>query len=83
VPTNLAQCGRKGLGSRRVGERGVAKVRVLIIDDHAVVRAGLRLLLEREDGIEAVGEAGNAHDAVGLAERLSPDVVLMDVTCPA
>jgi two-component system response regulator NreC len=57
-------------------------VRVLIVDDHAVVRAGLRLLLDREDGIEAVGEAGNAREAVELAERLAPDVVLMDVIMP-
>ena len=57
-------------------------VRVLIVDDHAVVRAGLRLLLDRENGIEVVGEAGNSPDAVDLAEQLSPDVVLMDVVMP-
>lgn len=57
-------------------------VRVLIVDDHAVVRAGLRLLLDREEDVETVGEAGNAREAVDLAERLSPDVVLMDVVMP-
>ena len=57
-------------------------VRVLIVDDHAVVRAGLRLRLDREEDVETVGEAGNAREAVGLAERLSPDVVLMDVVMP-
>jgi two-component system response regulator NreC len=54
-------------------------VRVLIVDDHAVVRAGLRLLLDVEDDIETVGEAGGAHEAVFEARSSKPDVVLMDV----
>ena len=57
-------------------------VRVLIVDDHAVVRAGLKLLLDAEDDIEAVGEAGNARDAVFRMRSLKPDVVLMDVVMP-
>jgi two-component system, NarL family, response regulator NreC len=57
-------------------------VRVLIVDDHAVVRAGLKLLLDAEDDIEAVGEAGNARDAVFRMRSLEPDVVLMDVVMP-
>ena len=57
-------------------------VRVLIVDDHAVVRAGLKLLLDAEDDIEAVGEAGNAKDAVFRMRSLKPDVVLMDVVMP-
>jgi two-component system response regulator NreC len=57
-------------------------VRVLIVDDHAVVRAGLRLLIDAEDDLEAVGEAGNARDAVFQARALKPDVVLMDVVMP-
>jgi DNA-binding NarL/FixJ family response regulator len=57
-------------------------VRVLIVDDHAVVRAGLKLLLDAEDDIEAVGEAGNARDAVFQMRSLKPDVVLMDVVMP-
>jgi two-component system, NarL family, response regulator NreC len=57
-------------------------IRVLIVDDHAVVRAGLRLLLEREEDMEPVGEAGDTREAVQMARRLTPDVVLMDVVMP-
>ncbi|MDX6466981.1 MAG: hypothetical protein QOI27_2021 [Gaiellaceae bacterium] len=57
-------------------------VRVLIVDDHAVFRAGLRMLINAEADMEAVGEAGNARDAVFQARALKPDVVLMDVVMP-
>jgi two-component system, NarL family, response regulator NreC len=57
-------------------------VRVLIVDDHAVVRAGLRLLLEAEDGLEPVGEAGSAREAVFQARSTKPDVILLDVVMP-
>ncbi|MFE7763343.1 response regulator [Streptomyces sp. NPDC057438] len=54
-------------------------VRLLLCDDHAVVRAGLRALLSVADGIEVVGEAGTGEEALALAARLHPDVVLMDL----
>ncbi len=57
-------------------------VRVLIVDDHAVVRSGLRLLLDAEDDIEPVGEAGSAREAIFQARALKPDVILMDVVMP-
>jgi two-component system, NarL family, response regulator NreC len=57
-------------------------VRVLIVDDHAVFRAGLRMLINVEADMEAVGEAGNARDAVFQARSLKPDVILMDVVMP-
>jgi len=57
-------------------------VRVLIVDDHAVVRAGLKLLLEAEDDIEPAGEAGTARDAIFQARALKPDVILLDVVMP-
>jgi NarL family two-component system response regulator LiaR len=60
-----------------------AAIRVLLVDDHPVVRQGLRALLSTQDGIEVVGEAGDGDVAVSAAERLSPDVVLMDVVMPA
>jgi two-component system, NarL family, response regulator NreC len=60
----------------------VTGTRVLIVDDHAVVRSGLRLVLEADDGIEPVGEAGSAHDAIFEARALKPDVILLDVVMP-
>jgi DNA-binding NarL/FixJ family response regulator len=54
-------------------------VRLLLCDDHAVVRAGLRALLSSADGIEVVGEAGSGEEALALAARIRPDVVLMDL----
>jgi two-component system response regulator NreC len=57
-------------------------IRVLIVDDHAVVRTGLRLLLAREPDIEPVGEAGTGHEAVFQARALKPDVLLLDVVMP-
>jgi NarL family two-component system response regulator LiaR len=57
-------------------------IRVLIVDDHAVVREGLRAFLELQDGIEVVGEAGDGAEAVLRAVELAPDVVLMDLVMP-
>lgn len=57
-------------------------IKVLIIDDHAVVRAGIRMLLEGDTEIEIVGEGENGVDAVEKTKDLQPDVVLMDVTMP-
>jgi two-component system response regulator NreC len=57
-------------------------IRVLLVDDHAVVRSGLRRVLEAESDIEVVAEAGSARDAVFEARALKPDVVLMDVVMP-
>jgi two-component system response regulator NreC len=56
--------------------------KVLIVDDHAVVRAGLKLLVDSEDDLEAVGEAGSAKDAIFESRSLEPDVVLLDVVMP-
>lgn len=57
-------------------------IRVLIADDHAVVREGLRAFLELQDGIEVAGEAADGEEAIAVAERLDPDVVLMDLVMP-
>ena len=63
------------------GPRG-GRLRVLIVDDHAVVRRGLRALLAQEQGVEVVGEAADGAEAVELAARLSPDVALVDFSMP-
>ena len=57
-------------------------IRVLVVDDHAVVRAGLRRVLDAEDDIETVGEAATAERAIFEAIAHKPDVVLMDVVMP-
>jgi two-component system, NarL family, response regulator LiaR len=58
------------------------RIRVLIVDDHEVVRQGLRAFLELQDGIEVAGEAEDGGAAVTVAEREAPDVVLMDLVMP-
>ncbi len=57
-------------------------VRVLVVDDHAVLRSGLRLLLEREPGLEFAGEAASAEEALRSLERTQPDIVLLDLQMP-
>lgn len=57
-------------------------VRVVIVDDHALVRAGIRLILDTVEEIETVGEAGDAREAVFEVRAKKPDVILMDVTMP-
>ncbi|MGI5337164.1 response regulator [Streptomyces sp. CA-181903] len=69
----------------RQGKQGTASgrtIRVLLVDDHQVVRKGLRTFLEIQDDIEVVGEAGDGAEGVARAEELSPDVILMDVKMP-
>lgn len=58
------------------------RIRILLADDHAMLRAGLRALLEAERDLEVVGEAGTGEEAVEMAERLHPDVVVMDLSMP-
>ncbi len=57
-------------------------IRVLLVDDHAVVRTGLRMLLGQESDIEIVGEAGSGREALNSIEQLHPDLVLMDIGLP-
>ena len=57
-------------------------IRVLITDDHAILREGIRLLLETEEGIEVIGEASNGEEAIEKMRTLDPDVILMDLIMP-
>jgi len=60
----------------------VSEIRVLLADDHGIVRRGLRYLLENSPSFRVVGEAGDGREAVKLAEELTPDVVVMDIAMP-
>jgi DNA-binding NarL/FixJ family response regulator len=65
-----------------MGSEATKPIRVLIADDHALMREGTRQILEDERGLEVVGEAQDGEEAVALASRLHPDVVLMDIAMP-
>jgi two-component system, NarL family, response regulator NreC len=60
----------------------VSKIRVLVADDHGIVRKGLRFVLERQEDLEVIGEACDGRDAVRVCEESSPDVVVMDIAMP-
>lgn len=60
----------------------MSKIRLLMVDDHEIVRAGLRMLLQTQPDIEIVAEADNGRDAVAKARELQPDIVLMDISLP-
>lgn len=60
----------------------IGKIRVLIVDDHTILRQGIRSLLEDEPDIDVVGEAEDGHSAVKLASQLNPDVIVMDIAMP-
>ncbi|WP_219469142.1 response regulator [Nonomuraea rhizosphaerae] len=57
-------------------------IRIVIVDDQAMVRAGLRMVVESEPGMEVVGEAADGRDAIAVVRRTSPDIVLMDISMP-
>ena len=84
VPTVLGHATdrseRRRSGRRR--QRGSVTIRVFLLDDHEVVRRGLRDLLEAEDDIEVVGEAGTAEEALGRIPPTQPDVAVLDVRLP-
>ncbi|MEI9812180.1 MAG: response regulator transcription factor [Acidobacteriota bacterium] len=58
------------------------KIRVLLADDHAILRKGVRLLLNSQPDMEVVGEAKTGREAIREAVELKPDIVVMDVSCP-
>ena len=58
------------------------EIRLLLVDDHEIVRSGLKMLLESQPDISIIGEAGSGMQAIEIVNRLSPDVVVMDITLP-
>jgi two-component system, NarL family, response regulator NreC len=85
APDDLARVGAS-MAARPYVRRGVTMsnetIRVILVDDHVMVREGLRLLLRAAPDIAVVGEAGDGHAAVLLAERLSPDIAILDLDMP-
>ena len=69
-------------GSTAAASRGHHPIRVLLVDDHAVLRQALHMLLQTQNEIEVVGNVANGREAVRAAEKLNPDVVVMDVVMP-
>src|SRR6266446_2766667 len=57
----------------------IKSIQVLLIDDHAVVRSGLRMIIESKSGLKVVGEAGNRSEALAIAAREQPDIILLDL----
>src|SRR5262245_55143911 len=66
----------------REGGRRMTPIRVVLADDHALVRAGIRALLSGIDGVEVVGEAQDGHEVLRLVDKLRPRLVLMDIAMP-
>jgi two-component system response regulator NreC len=85
-PTNNLrnQAGRARQAAESPGwtRTGAQRIRVLIVDDHAILRQALRQLLEGSNEVEVVGDAGNGREAIAACEKLQPDVVLMDMVMP-
>ncbi len=71
-----------GLSAGSLAKGPAMSITVLLVDDQRIIREGLHICLEREDGIGVIGEAENGRDAVRLARELKPDVVVMDITMP-
>lgn len=68
--------------AKKSGSASPSPIRVVLADDHTLVRAGIRALLERIQGVEVLAEAGDGHEALELIASLKPDVVLLDIAMP-
>src|SRR6187549_1981938 len=69
-------------GVHTTGRNGAGPMRVILVDDHQLVRAGLRALLQSFRDVDVLAECGDGHEALALVDRMQPDVLLLDVTLP-
>ena len=60
----------------------MSQIKILLVDDHAVVRMGFKMLIEAEDDITVIGEAESGEGAIKLFQELKPDIIVMDITMP-
>ncbi len=74
--------GDPGIGTHTRSARTPPAIRVLVVDDHCIVRAGIETLLEREPGMKIIGSAATGEEAISVARRLRPDVIIMDLVLP-
>jgi NarL family two-component system response regulator LiaR len=81
-PAEPPGAGSPGTGPAGAGPAGAGPIRLLLVDDHEMVRAGLRTFLGLQADMEVVGEAGSAEQALALVPGLAPDVVLLDLVLP-
>lgn len=72
----------KGIGKSQDEERSAPIIRVLIADDHAVVRQGLRMFIDLQEDMQVIGEGVNGREAIDMVSRLNPDIVLLDLVMP-
>jgi two-component system, NarL family, response regulator NreC len=70
------------MAKKRMPRQQARKISLIIADDHQIVREGLSTMLAKEPDMDVVGEAANGREAVRLAQKLSPDIVIMDVNMP-
>lgn len=77
---NSKQSSQNNQGNQ--GNQSEQRIRLLVVDDHAIVREGIQMLLEDETSVDVVGEAANGFEAIALCQSLKPDVVLMDMMMP-
>lgn len=81
-PPSIAKSGLNNVSDCRISAAGDQRIRIVIADDHPMMREGLANLLKHRDGLEVIGQAGDGRQAISLAGELNPDLILMDVSMP-
>ncbi len=82
IPIPVAGAGSKLNCAREERETKMSKIRIVVADDHTIVREGVRLLLDAQADMEVVGEAADGQQAVSQVRKLKPDIALVDIAMP-